>query len=514
MNLVYIHVGDIPVEYNGSRYNPRDKSYTSSDVPSYMWGSIYQSRKHYKDKIFVVLPKSKITPECEYKSRVYDCTLIPVEDFFSDSKTSFALQFLKLRLSCSDANITDQHFLCVTFIRMFILCELIRNYQLKHVWHLENDNIIFDSLPVMDKISYCNVSDHEASAGIMYIPDSYHSTYLAEKMLQIYKHNRDKSEMYILKQIGDTDDKVEYLDKYRYDGASYGQYLEGTAQNHGTGHISPHHYAAKDITKLGLKYINSKPHIGEHPLVNLHIHNKSRVNDIVYNSLDNVTLGVMSAPHMHERYTACRSTWMNKFTNKFIFVGRDHAQDSTVVSLPCTDDYISALPKQFLGLKYMYEKSKTDWYLFTGCDTFVYSDKLAKLLSQYNPNENIYLGCKQHCGDFRSLYRLETPCKYWVSGGPGIILSKKIVETIYPRLQEFEGYWRRNKPEFNAQTHDGASDVALAYILWKEYNIFATVIDEPILLHSQPVEYMNIHPDTVSFHYIEPEKMLHMWNNY
>ncbi len=523
MNLVYIHIGKFNIQYKDVVYNPFNNSYTYSSVPEYMWDSIHQSRKYYSGQIFIILPKDDINDSNLYRSKLYNCTLIPFEDFLTGNQTtslkhthaigaSYIKEFLKARLSCNNHQVINDHFICVTFLRLFVLCELIRNYQLKCVWHLENDNLIFDKFPwPTNEIRYCNISDKEATAGIMYIPDSNSAVLLAQKLLEEYKHRPEKSETSILKIIGDNSSDIKYFDNLKFDGASYGQFLEGTNQDHPRGHISPHHHASEILsTKGALRYIDNIPYLNNKPVFNLHIHNKKQINKLVHDKIDNITVGVMSAPSLKDRYTACKYTWLNNFKNYNIYCGSTN-QDDTCTTLPCGDDYDSAVPKQFLGLKHMYENYKTDWYIFVGCDTYIYHNKLKEVLSKYDSNKSLYIGGKKHAGDFQELYSSDTPCKYFISGGPGIILSRKLVEKIYYILNECTEIWVNGLAEFNSKAHPASGDVAMAYILWKKFNIFATLLNDGFY-HCPPKDYNEL-KEPVCFHYITPEMMPHLYKN-
>jgi hypothetical protein len=531
MNLVYIHIGNIDISYNNIQYYPKDTAYTYTNTPEYLWHSIKQSRRFYKDKIYVILPEQDIKTYT-LSAKIYNCELIPFESFLNGENTttltgghsdgaSYTKEFLKAWLNAGQIN---NHFICVTFLRLLVLCELIRNYQLTKVWHLENDNLIFDNFPDLDKEIYCaNVSDAEASAGIFFIPEPYYAQQLALDLIEYFKANPDKSEMRILKLLIKDKNYIKYFkeDKYIFDGASFGQYIAGSNQGHGPGHISEHHYFAKLIKQPStqIKVIERKPYLikyeAQKPIFNLHIHNKSQIRYIVNKEIENIAIGLMTAPSLEERYTACWNTWLQNFKHKFVFRGNTKKLSIPSIQLDCSDDYLSAIEKQFCGLKHIYENCKTDWFIFAGCDTYIYSDRLKQVLSNFNPEEPLYLGSKLHSGNFKALYNLPTPCEYFVSGGPGLILSKALLKQIYPILSDCPKIWKEALINFNTSTHPAAADVALAYILWKYANTFVTFIDsrEYELYHCNPKDYKETARCPLAFHYVSPNLMIKLYTN-
>lgn len=164
----------------------------------------------------------------------------------------------------------------------------------------------------------------------------------------------------------------------------------------------------------------------------------------------------------------------------------------------------------------MYENSQADWFVFAGCDTYIYTKRLQDLLQNFNQEQPLYIGSKLHSGNFANFYRTETPCKYFASGGPGLILSKNLLKKLYPVLDRCPSIWKNALNEFNEKLHPAASDVALAYILWKELNVFVTFIPDNTdfeLYHCPPKDYQQITKQPVSFHYVTPKLMLRLHQN-
>jgi hypothetical protein len=207
---------------------------------------------------------------------------------------------------------------------------------------------------------------------------------------------------------------------------------------------------------------------------------------------------------------------MQDFQSKFVYTGKTSKLEIPHIRINCEDDYTSAIEKQFLGLKHMYENSAADWFVFAGCDTFIFAKRLQSLLANFDAKTPIYLGSELHSGNFTSLYKHGTPCKYFASGGPGLILSRELVKKLYPILDKCSAIWKNSLSEFNENTHPAASDVALAYILWKELNVFVTFIPQNLeyeLYHCPPKDYKRTVKYPVSFHYITPKLMIQLYKN-
>lgn len=539
MNLVYIHIGRLNIE----NYRPSNTAYTYNTTPDYLWNSIKQSRKYYDGKIYVVIPEEDIISN-KIRAELYNCEIISFESFLTGVNTtqlnkghaagaSYIKEFLKI---CLKAGHNNDHFLCVTFLRLFVLCELIRNFQLNKVWHIENDNLIFANFPKLTGNVYCaNVSNDEASAGILYISDAYYAQLFANDLLKYYKLNPRKSEMNILKLLPVNTNYVQYFpwetpdeNGFVYDGASFGQYIAGTNQGHSPGHTPSHHYFTKLLqNNYKLLVLNKQPLLvkgdgEEHSrnaskIFNLHIHNKSQIKYITNKSIKNIAVGLMTAPSLKERHLACWYTWLQDFQDKFVYTGKTDNLEIQHTQINCNDDYNSAVEKQFLGLKHMFENTQAEWFVFAGCDTYIFTSRLQKLLETFDSKIPLYIGTKLHSGNFSSLYKKDTPCKYFVSGGPGLIMSRALVSKLYPFLDQCPAIWKESLSEFNEYVHPAASDVALAYILWKKLNIFVTFLPENLdyeLYHCSPKDYRHLTRQPVSFHGVSPSLMLKLHQNF
>ncbi len=123
------------------------------------------------------------------------------------------------------------------------------------------------------------------------------------------------------------------------------------------------------------------------------------------------------------------------------------------------NDYMSASYKQYLGLKYIYEKYSTKFVMCIGTDTYLNIKKLSKYLQSIDYTRNQYIGghgCVRKIGE-KDIY--------FHSGGPGFILTKGCFDKIYPRVGTFMDEWLRICREYNLKNLEPACDVGIAYLV-------------------------------------------------
>ena len=71
---------------------------------------------------------------------------------------------------------------------------------------------------------------------------------------------------------------------------------------------------------------------------------------------DIAVLVFTSALNLHERALSVQKTWMRSFSKGHLVGGYYYDPSLRMISLPdVKEDYFSATPKQFLGLKALYE---------------------------------------------------------------------------------------------------------------------------------------------------------------
>lgn len=123
------------------------------------------------------------------------------------------------------------------------------------------------------------------------------------------------------------------------------------------------------------------------------------------------------------------------------------------------NDYLSASYKQYLGLKYIYEKVETKFVICFGTDTYLNIPKLMLFLQKFNPENTLYIGghgCHRMIGD---------QTVYFHSGGPGFILSKTCLSKIYHKLDSFVEEWIEICKKNGTDYLLGACDVGIAYLV-------------------------------------------------
>jgi len=87
----------------------------------------------------------------------------------------------------------------------------------------------------------------------------------------------------------------------------------------------------------------------------------------------------------------------------------------------CPDDDQNITWK-YIHFIYNMDIPNYDWYIFIDDDTFVYHNRLENLLSQYNSNENYYIG--------KELDHIKNDFCLYMSGGAGYAISKSLYSLI------------------------------------------------------------------------------------
>ena len=265
MNLVYIHV-------------PGDTgNYTSPELPEYAHHTIRWNYIYHTSSTIIVSPTDPNIEGIKY-------TWIDSDNY------TYKLNELR-----EVTRVTD-NFIFVTFARLYVLYHVMKEFNLEDVIHIENDNLLFyDTVNLENyfnvrKIMYTNIGPVIGSAGFMLIPEASIYKEFCMKCIQLITKNKSLSDMNVLS-ILRSDESVCLLpslpgdvlsDGYIFDGASYGQYIEGNNQGSGPGWISLDHFTAPLLQSRELKAFfdaDDLPIVDQnriqYKLFNLHIHNKS-----------------------------------------------------------------------------------------------------------------------------------------------------------------------------------------------------------------------------------------------
>jgi hypothetical protein len=221
-NLVYVHIGD--------------------NFPEYIYDSLYQTLLVSHDTNIYVLTNKKYVSQIREKILTFNLDLylkngwrncvqiipievIPYPDKYNTYFESLASSLKEFRSS----------FWLHTTSRFFYLYEFIKAFELKNVFHMENDIMLYENLSnlrenVIDKNSLYVVKDspHRVVPSIIYIPIDYTLGDFVEYVL-----NRNGDFLNDMELLGSYPNvinfpfKIENPSKYIFDGAAIGQYLGG-----------------------------------------------------------------------------------------------------------------------------------------------------------------------------------------------------------------------------------------------------------------------------------------------
>ena len=135
---------------------------------------------------------------------------------------------------------------------------------------------------------------------------------------------------------------------------------------------------------------------------------------------------------------ACSKTWINDIQNphEYYFYGsktQSKKMDRTWNCEPDDGEARFRLPEK--TYKMLIESLKHEWDFLFKCDddTFVAFDRLANLLKNYNPNDDLYIGRK-----------IVNPFSY-AQGGAGYALTRSAVKKCLDSLKHFYSDKSKNK---------------------------------------------------------------------
>lgn len=152
---------------------------------------------------------------------------------------------------------------------------------------------------------------------------------------------------------------------------------------------------------------------------------------------------------------------------------------ANLIYLPgISNDYQSASYKQNLGIKYIMDHHPDiDFIYVCGTDTYVNIDRMLHFLQFFDPKENLYIG-GHHNGTKlppEMVEREEDIELRFFFGGAGFILTKGMLNLLYPYLETMTPKWIKDCNECNREDINSGCDVIIAYYVRK--------------LGGKPVEY-------------------------
>lgn len=181
--------------------------------------------------------------------------------------------------------------------RIYYLEAVIWENDYKNVWHFENDVLTYYPLPDQDdELKITMMGAGIATFAVVYIPLAKNLTYICNEFNKLLCENEADlmnkykidmvNEMTLLAILNQRSFPIlpppPFDENYLFDPGSYGQYLGGTNNGHGSGYAGDHHFIGRFINKGYIKPVfeNGKPWVLEldtgeqNALFNLHIHSK------------------------------------------------------------------------------------------------------------------------------------------------------------------------------------------------------------------------------------------------
>ena len=177
--------------------------------------------------------------------------------------------------------------------RIFYLAEYVTKYGYDHIFHFENDVLIYDNLDKVDinnNIMVTPMSNTHTTFAFCYFANAD----VLKSLCDYFNHLLSLGESYLLSFGYDHISEMSLLNMalrnklvqcfpifqnyggFIYDPGSYGQYLGGTNNGHGAGFIDPSHYIGHKILLHEIHPVfNTKPYTEHNPIFNLHIHSKN-----------------------------------------------------------------------------------------------------------------------------------------------------------------------------------------------------------------------------------------------
>lgn len=251
-------------------------TYIGDKIPDYVQLSINQAAKHNPNYPIYFIAKEPLL----------NSTWINSEEFNNHSLVKKFNEVSRLdRVSAPQTTYPgDAGFWHNTSARLFYLAAFMEANKLTHQVHLENDNLVYCDLTKLrwasHAISLPRLTETSFTWGICYIPyyiDIIEYCEFAIEMLQHHPyHDMDMAGLY--PNIEEL--PVTWNEDVIFDPASYGQYLGGTNNFHPPGFIDENHIAGRELHTRKLTF-DKIPRLDGTPIVNLHMHNKTRIKDFL-----------------------------------------------------------------------------------------------------------------------------------------------------------------------------------------------------------------------------------------
>jgi len=86
--------------------------------------------------------------------------------------------------------------------------------------------------------------------------------------------------------------------------------------------------------------------------------------------------------------------------------------------------------------------SHYDWFMIIDDDSYLFIDKLMKYLEFQDKDDTLMIGDFLNWPTFIKTYDLSY--NFWVGGGPGIVFTKKCIETFLKLINEYKGEYNNH----------------------------------------------------------------------
>lgn len=149
---------------------------------------------------------------------------------------------------------------------------------------------------------------------------------------------------------------------------------------------------------------------------------------------------VTSGSLINSRGNTINSTWGQMTSDIEYYVGEGQENNSKLpaIGLKGTDDGYPPQKKVYAMYQYLYDNyiDKYDWFMRADDDVYVKVPKLKKYLSNLDPSQPLYIGSPGK-GRKQDLKRLKLlPTDTYCMGGPGVVLSRALLQKLGPHLKE------------------------------------------------------------------------------
>lgn len=258
------------------------------------------------NNILSVDGQAKIFLVSDKKTNIKNVNVININefDYLVDKKNQILSMYKATQLETNPLWYTS-------FLRVFALMTISRNYQLKKFVHFDNDVLIYEPFNKIEdsgvirknKINITQINNKNLIFGYSYFENIQNTEYLNdffENVLDNHKEFADNfnrgnymNEMKILNLAAENKPdyfsilpSLPYQSKVIFDPASYGQFLNGTHVKRGNfflkrRYISTNHIVGKELKskRIMVKFNNNRPIVTfddkSFKLMNLHVHSKN-----------------------------------------------------------------------------------------------------------------------------------------------------------------------------------------------------------------------------------------------